>query len=638
MRVAVLHAADRVRPRRRRDARRGAGPRADAAGHEAELVHDRRQVVPGDRARAPDGRVAELRHHRVERSEGRRGDRAEVPRLPRAHERKIVWLIHQHRTAYELWDHPEYADLSRQEDGAAVRDMVWTRRPARAGRGQARVHELAEREGPAVELDPDPGSEVLYHPSPVEDALPMAPGSLGDHILFPSRMEGLKRQSLVVEAMQHMKTRRDARARRAGRRAGAARSGRRTRACDRRSVRDRCPATSGCTSCTGALAVYYGPFDEDYGYVTLEGFAARPAGGHALRRGGPLEFVTDGETGLVVPPEPKAIAEAFDRLFADRTLAKRLGTAGNACGEPRSRAGRTSSPGCWTDGCGGSPCARGGGRAATLAPAPRVGRDQRPRMVFLASAAAGEDRDRDLRRAVLDGLRRIGFFERPRHGRPVADRAPKHEASARGTGWASTSSATTSEFHREIYRAAFLPGAGLIVLHDLALDDFVRGMKTRRRSARLHGRRARPRRAARANLHVARRRSQRAAARAVVRARRSARPRDHRALRILQAIPRGVRVSDAGVRRARIPSSSADADVRRAEAHAPVRCARRLEARGMRTLVVAAGDLNQAKRLERGARRGRPAGRRRARRARRPADRGIRRRSRRRGKRGSAIA
>ena len=34
------------------------------------------------------------------------------------HERKIVWLIHQHRSAYELWDHPDFADLSRQEDGA----------------------------------------------------------------------------------------------------------------------------------------------------------------------------------------------------------------------------------------------------------------------------------------------------------------------------------------------------------------------------------------------------------------------------------------------------------------------------------------------------------------------------------------
>jgi hypothetical protein len=31
----------------------------------------------------------------------------------------------------------------------------------------------------------------------------------------------------------------------------------------------------------------------------------------------------------VTHPEPRAISEAFDRLFADRALAKRLGTAGN---------------------------------------------------------------------------------------------------------------------------------------------------------------------------------------------------------------------------------------------------------------------------------------------------------------------
>jgi glycosyltransferase involved in cell wall biosynthesis len=37
------------------------------------------------------------------------------------------------------------------------------------------------------------------------------------------------------------------------------------------------------------------------------------------------EFVEDGVTGLVAAPEPQALAEAFDRLHADRALARRLG-------------------------------------------------------------------------------------------------------------------------------------------------------------------------------------------------------------------------------------------------------------------------------------------------------------------------
>jgi glycosyltransferase involved in cell wall biosynthesis len=79
-----------------------------------------------------------------------------------------------------------------------------------------------------------------------------------------------------------------------------------------------------------ALAVYYGPFDEDYGYVTLEGFAADRPVVTLTDSGGPLEFVVDDETGLVATPEPKAIADAFDRLFLDRGLATSLGAAGNS--------------------------------------------------------------------------------------------------------------------------------------------------------------------------------------------------------------------------------------------------------------------------------------------------------------------
>jgi glycosyltransferase involved in cell wall biosynthesis len=78
-----------------------------------------------------------------------------------------------------------------------------------------------------------------------------------------------------------------------------------------------------------ALGVYYGPYDEDFGYVTLEGFAAARPVITLTDSGGPLEFVADGRTGFVAPPEPRAIAEAFDRLYADRAAAARLGTAGH---------------------------------------------------------------------------------------------------------------------------------------------------------------------------------------------------------------------------------------------------------------------------------------------------------------------
>jgi glycosyltransferase involved in cell wall biosynthesis len=64
--------------------------------------------------------------------------------------------------------------------------------------------------------------------------------------------------------------------------------------------------------------------------VSLEGFAAGRPVVTLSDSGGPLEFVVDGQTGLVASPDPKAIAEAFDRLHRDRDLAARLGAAGAA--------------------------------------------------------------------------------------------------------------------------------------------------------------------------------------------------------------------------------------------------------------------------------------------------------------------
>jgi len=44
--------------------------------------------------------------------------------------------------------------------------------------------------------------------------------------------------------------------------------------------------------------------------------------------GGPLELVEHERTGLIVDPEPNAVAAAIDRLYQDSALAIELGQAG----------------------------------------------------------------------------------------------------------------------------------------------------------------------------------------------------------------------------------------------------------------------------------------------------------------------
>jgi len=246
------------------------------------------------------------------------------------HERKVVWLIHQHRTAYELWDHVEFADLSKQIEGPQVRDMV--QQGDRISLGEAKriftnSRNVQERLWGSLRLS----SEVLYHPSPIVEALmPREPGPYGDHIVFPSRLEGLKRQSLVVEAMRYTKT--QVRLVLVG---GGPDEAALREQIEKHRLQNKVELAGRVSDdllhelYLGALGVYYGPFDEDYGYVTLEGFAAHRPVVTLTDAGGPLEFVIDGETGFVAPPEPQAIAHAFDRLFSNRPLAKKMGEAGN---------------------------------------------------------------------------------------------------------------------------------------------------------------------------------------------------------------------------------------------------------------------------------------------------------------------
>ena len=99
-------------------------------------------------------------------------------------------------------------------------------------------------------------------------------------------------------------------------------------------VADRVTFTGGVTEqqlidlYAGALGVVFPPFDEDYGYVTLEAFLARKAVITTADAGGPLEFVEDGVTGLVCNPTPEALGSAIARLAGNPHAAASFGEAG----------------------------------------------------------------------------------------------------------------------------------------------------------------------------------------------------------------------------------------------------------------------------------------------------------------------
>ena len=70
------------------------------------------------------------------------------------------------------------------------------------------------------------------------------------------------------------------------------------------------------------------PYDEDYGFVTVEAFASRKPVITCTDSGGPAELVTDNVNGKVCAPRPETLAVALREVMDDAPTAERLGRAG----------------------------------------------------------------------------------------------------------------------------------------------------------------------------------------------------------------------------------------------------------------------------------------------------------------------
>jgi glycosyltransferase involved in cell wall biosynthesis len=243
------------------------------------------------------------------------------------HPRKVAWVIHQHRAAYELCGTP-YSDFEHTEGDVGLRRRLFELDARMLGECR---HVFANSNNTARRLQTFNGvaAEGLYHPPPLADRL--RPGPYGDYVLVVGRIENVKRVDLAIDAMTHVPPPLKLIIAGDGSQRAAA-----ERAVAEHGLHDRVAFTGAIGGdelinlYAGALAVVYAPFDEDYGYVTLEAFLCAKPVITATDSGGTLEFVVNDRNGLVCAPEPAAIGAAIAGLAVDRTRAAQLGEAGLA--------------------------------------------------------------------------------------------------------------------------------------------------------------------------------------------------------------------------------------------------------------------------------------------------------------------
>ena len=81
------------------------------------------------------------------------------------------------------------------------------------------------------------------------------------------------------------------------------------------------------------LAVFYAPFDEDFGLVPYEAFLSGKPVITTHDSGGPLEVVVDRENGLVCEPVPADVAAACSWFAANPEQARACGRVGKRTAE-----------------------------------------------------------------------------------------------------------------------------------------------------------------------------------------------------------------------------------------------------------------------------------------------------------------
>ncbi len=239
------------------------------------------------------------------------------------HARHVCWLNHRMREYYDLWDRfsARLSWKNRVKEG--VRRTIihradgWLlRHNVRRLVAQSRtIQRRLQRFGNIP-------STVLHPPAPER---PYRTDAYGEYVFAVSRLHPLKRLDLLVEAAGLMKS--PLRVVIAGH--GEDEPKLRARI-DTLKIADRVTLVGGVSEAelvdhyARCRAVFFAPWNEDYGFVTMEAFRSGKAVLTSPDSGGPSELVRHGENGLVADPTPEAMAAQLD-VLADRGTAERLG-------------------------------------------------------------------------------------------------------------------------------------------------------------------------------------------------------------------------------------------------------------------------------------------------------------------------
>ena len=295
-----------------------------AAGHEAELIGIPFSWDPANRLVEEMLLCKSMRLDNVDRVIA-----LKFPAYLLPFDNKVIWLLHQFRQAYDLWD-AGYSNIPATPEGEAIKAAIVNADNAcfEGARAIFTVgREVTER------LRHYNGFQSSVLRAPLNDEHLFENAGYGDYIFAGGRINSSKRQYRLVEAMAQVKS--DAKLIIAGPADSPADREQVVSLVARHGLEHRVTLDVGFHSrekianyVNGALACAYLPFQEDsYGYVTMEACQASKCVITVADSGDVLEIVREGETGFVCADETSEIAATLDRAWLQRDRTIELGKA-----------------------------------------------------------------------------------------------------------------------------------------------------------------------------------------------------------------------------------------------------------------------------------------------------------------------
>ena len=246
------------------------------------------------------------------------------------HPRKSIWLVHQHRPLYDLYG-SRYSDISDDPRDEQLRRLI-VKADEQALQSASYISGISHNVVERLQQFNNIVGEVLYPPLPQGSAYYCKKAK--PYILSVGRICSIKRVDLMLKALPHMPE--EVTLKIVGKADEPGVMEYLNNEIEKHHLWHRVEFLGRVSDeellelYAKSMAVYYGPHNEDYGYVTLEAMASSKPVITCNDSGGVLEFVKQEENGVILPPSSPEIGAAVTYLYQHMDKAKAMGERGRA--------------------------------------------------------------------------------------------------------------------------------------------------------------------------------------------------------------------------------------------------------------------------------------------------------------------